>query len=76
MFPILFNQWGWDHYILLKSTPYCTISHNGDISLNFSTFEAISSTAASTYSSVVNLPIPILREVWAKSSDTPRARKT
>ena len=66
---ISFNiiQWGWVHSIFLRSMPSWTISQRGESSLNFYTFSTNKSIAASTSSSVENRPIPIRKEVWAKS---------
>ena len=60
----------------LISIPSFIISHNGLNSLNLWTEVSSSLKNSSTYSSDVNLPKPILKEVCAISSLTPRALKT
>lgn len=70
------NQWGWDQFIAEISTPSFAISHNGDIYLKWLTDFYKSSKNSSTSSYVVNLPKPILKDVCAISSETPRALKT
>ena len=47
--------------MLLRSTPSCTSSQSGLISLNFVTCLTVSSTALSTSAAVVNLPSPNLQ---------------
>ena len=56
--------------------PSLYISHKGESALNFSTAIFTVSMVASISSSVVNLPIDILKELWANSSYLPIALKT
>ena len=59
-----------------RSTPSLYISHKGESVLNFSTEALTRSIVYSTSSSVVNLPMANLIELWASSSFSPKALRT